>query len=183
MSTAIDSRTSNAVRVWLGVFGLVAVIAGIAILAWPAKTLAIAGGTITLLLAIYALVAGLVYIGTGIFTRGVAFWSRIWRLLLGVLLVVSGIIVITGLATATQWMILFVTIMVGLSWITEGVLAFIHLGQSQSKGITFFFAAISIIAGIAILFWPLYGVGALWWVAGVMAIIYGLMQIIAAFRA
>ena len=63
MTTTTDTRAAaNVVRTSLGIAGVLALIVGVLILLWPAKT---AIG-VTALIAIYAIAAGLVYAGIGI---------------------------------------------------------------------------------------------------------------------
>ncbi len=181
MSMQIGSGTRGALRVWLGIFGLLAVIAGIIILVWPGKSATAFMGAGAVIFALYAIVGGIVYFGSGIFSAGMGGWSRIGRMLLGVLLVVAGVIALANIGATAVFFALFMTISIGLAWILEGIFAFMYLGQSDSKGWTVFFAIISILAGALILFSPLYGFAALWWVFGISAIVYGVLQMIAAF--
>ena len=55
----------NGIRTALGIGGVLSVIVGILILAWPGKTAMV----VTAIIAIYAIAAGLVYAGLGIFPR------------------------------------------------------------------------------------------------------------------
>ena len=53
-------------------------------------------------------------------------------------------------------------------------------GDSPSKGWAIFFGILSIIAGIVLLFSPLYIV-VLWWILGISLIVLGIIQIVRAF--
>ena len=55
----------NTVRIALGVGGVVAAIVGILILVWPGHTAVV----VTAIIAIYAIIGGLVYAAMGIFAR------------------------------------------------------------------------------------------------------------------
>lgn len=181
MNTDIGARATSAVRTWLGIFGLLAVIAGVIILVWPGKSAVAIAGLGAVIFALYAIVGGIAYFATGIFSTGLSAGMRFWRIILGALAVVAGVIALFNLSTMAVFFALFITIVIGLTWITEGVVAFASLGSVSSKGWTVFFGIISILAGGLILFSPLYGFLALWWVFGISAVVYGVMQMVAAF--
>ena len=65
-------------------------------------------------------------------------------------------------------------------WIVEGVVALTTLGGSASKGWTIFFALLSIVAGIVLLFSPLY-IAILWLMLGISLVVLGIIQIVRAF--
>ena len=60
-----EKSAVNGIRTALGIGGVLAVIVGILILVWPGKTAMV----VTVIIAIYAIAAGLVYAGLGIFTK------------------------------------------------------------------------------------------------------------------
>lgn len=55
------------------------------------------------------------------------------------------------------------------------------LSAASSKGWTVFFAIISILAGITLLFSPLWGAIVLGWLLGVFAVVMGVIQVFRAF--
>ncbi|HWI32286.1 MAG TPA: DUF308 domain-containing protein, partial [Microbacterium sp.] len=160
----------------LGLGGVITLIVGILILVWPQKTAFV----VTFIIAAYLIIAGLVYAGLGIFTKNRGGWSRIGHILLGVIFIIAGIYAFIDLATATLALAVFLGILVGILWIIEGVVALSTLGDAGSKGWTIFFAILSIVAGIVLLFSPLYIV-ALWWLLGIALVVLGIVQIIRAF--
>ena len=177
MSGNIIQQAGEKLRMAMGVFGLLSLAAGIAIIVWPTKTAMIVTG----IFAVYVIVAGLVYVGAGFFSQGMAFGARIWRVLLGALFVISGVVALTSLKSTAAFFFVFMAIMIGVTWIYEGFVAFARLGQSASKGWTAFYAVVSILAGLVIVFSPIYSTIALWWVIGLSAIVYGIVQIIHSF--
>ena len=179
MSTESSAEKSaiNGIRTALGVGGVLAIIAGIVILVWPHE----AAFVLTWIIAIYAVVAGLVYAGLGIFSKGRGGWSRIGHIALGLVFIVAGIFILINLAIATAWIATFVGIFVGIMWIVEGIVALSTLGDAASKGWSIFFAIISIIAGIVLLFSPLWGSVVLWWLLGIALIVLGIINIVRAF--
>ncbi|HWM17117.1 MAG TPA: DUF308 domain-containing protein [Microbacterium sp.] len=179
MSTesAAEKSAVNGIRTALGIGGVLAVIVGILILAWPGKTAMV----VTAIIAIYAIAAGLVYAGLGIFSKTKGGWARIGHIVLGILFIIAGVVAFLNLGAATEWLALFLGILVGILWIVEGIVALSTLGDAASKGWTVFFAIVSIIAGIVLLFSPLWGAVVLWWLLGISLIVLGIIQIVRAF--
>jgi uncharacterized membrane protein HdeD (DUF308 family) len=178
MTTTTDPRTAaNVVRTSLGIAGVLALIVGVLILVWPAKT---ATG-VTALIAIYAIAAGLVYAGIGIFVRGKGGWSRAGHIVLGLVFVLAGVIAFTNLAQTKAWLAVFLGLVVGIMWIVEGIVALSSLRDSSSKGWSVFFAIVSIAAGITLLFSPVWGAVVLWWLLGISLIVLGVINIVRAF--
>lgn len=179
MSTTSPAETTavNGIRTALGIGGVVSVIVGILILAWPGKTAAV----VAAIIAIYAIVAGLVYAGLGIFSKTKGGWSRIGHIVLGVLFIIAGILAFANLGATAVWLAVFLGILVGIMWIIEGIVSLTTLGDASSKGWTTFFAIISIVAGIMLLFSPLWGALVLWWLLGISLIVLGIIQVVRAF--
>jgi uncharacterized membrane protein HdeD (DUF308 family) len=175
--TSARSTAVNGIRTALGVGGVIALIVGIIILVWPGH----AAVALTAVIAAYAIVAGLVYAGLGIFSKTMGGWSRVGHIILGIVFVIAGIIAFTELAIAAAWLALFIGVLVGIMWIVEGVVALTTLGSATSKGWSLFFAILSIIAGIILLFSPLWGAIVLWWLMGISLVVLGIIQIVRAF--
>lgn len=178
MSTlSTNEKAVNGIRVAIGVGGALALIVGILILAWPGKTAMV----VTAIIAVYAIIAGLVYAGMGIFSKHRGGWSRVGHIALGVLFVIAGIVAFLNLAQATAWLAVFIGILVGVMWLTEGIVALSTLNMSASKGWSIFFAIISILAGIMLMFTPLLGAATLWWLLGIALIVLGVINVVRAF--
>ena len=179
MSTESSAEKSaiNGIRTALGIGGVLALIVGILILSWPEKTAMV----VTAIIAIYAIAAGLVYAGLGIFSKDRGGWSRVGHIALGVLFIIAGIIAFLNLGATTAWLAVFLGILVGIMWIVEGIVALSTLGDASSKGWSIFFAIVSIIAGIVLLFSPFWGAAVLWWLLGIALIVLGIINIVRAF--
>jgi len=172
----IAKSAVNGVRTALGIGGVLAVIVGILILVWPGKTAMV----VTAIIAIYAIAAGLVYAGLGIFSKTKGGWARVGHIVLGVLFIIAGVVAFLNLGATTAWLAIFLGILVGIMWIVEGIVSLSTLGDAASKTWTIIFAIISIIAGVVLLFSPLYIV-ALWWLLGISLIVLGIVNVIRAF--
>jgi len=175
--TSFEKSAVNGIRTALGISGVLAVIVGILILVWPGKTAMV----VTAIIAIYAIIAGLAYAGLGIFSKTKGGWSRIGHILLGLLFIAAGIVAFFNLGATTVWLAAFVGILVGIMWIIEGIVSLSTLGDAASKTWTVFFAILSIIAGIVLLFSPLWSALILWWLLGISAIVLGVINVVRAF--
>jgi uncharacterized membrane protein HdeD (DUF308 family) len=167
----------NGIRTALGLSGLVALIVGILILVWPGKTAIV----VTAIIAIYAVVGGLVYLGLGVFSKSMRGWARVGHIVLGALYIVAGVIAFFNLAQTAAFLAVFLGILVGIMWIVEGVVSLTNLGGARSRAWTAFFAILSIVAGIILLFSPLWGALVLWWLLGISLVVLGILQIMRAF--
>lgn len=181
--TDIIQQAASKARTGLFAFGLITTLAGIAILVWPGKTAMV----VTAIFAVYTIIAGVVYFGTGIFSAGLGWGARIWRMVLGALFVVAGIVALSSLQAFAVFFFMFMAIMIGITWIYEGIVTFSSLGSAGSKGWAIVFGTLSILAGLMIVVGSFgSGVGAassaviLWWAIGFSAIIYGVAEMIAA---
>ncbi|MDE0545585.1 HdeD family acid-resistance protein [Microbacterium sp. C7(2022)] len=172
-----EKSAVNGIRTALGVGGILAVIVGVLILVWPGKTASV----VTAIIAIYAIAAGLVYAGLGIFSKTKGGWARVGHIALGLLFIIAGIIMFANLQAATGWFALFFAILVGIMWIVEGIVSLSTLGDASSKGWTIFFAIVSIIAGVVLLFSPLWSALVLWWLLGIALVVLGIINVIRAF--
>ncbi|MFX8354980.1 hypothetical protein ABTL90_19795, partial [Acinetobacter baumannii] len=69
----------------------------------------------TVIIAIYAIVSGLVYLGLGIFSKVRGLWSRIGHILLGIVFIAAGIVAFSNLTSATIFLAVFVGVFVGIT--------------------------------------------------------------------
>ena len=167
----------NGIRTALGLSGAIALIVGILILVWPGKTAIVVTGII----AVYAIIAGLVYAGLGIFSKAMSGWARVGHLVLGLLYVIAGIVAFFNLGGTAVFLALFLGILVGIMWIVEGIVALSTLGDARSKVWSIIFAIISIIAGLYLLFNAFIGAAVLWWLLGIALVVLGIINIVRAF--
>ncbi|WP_460772646.1 HdeD family acid-resistance protein [Microbacterium sp. GXF7504] len=170
------TRADGGIRIALGIGGIIALIAGALVLFWPAKT-AIA---VTVLVAVYAVAAGVVYVAIGIWSRTRGGWSRAGNIILGVVFVIAAVIAFSNLRATTLALALVLGIVVGAVWFVEGIVILTTLSGATSKGWRIVSAVISILAGIAMLFAPLWGIEFLAWLLGIALVVIGIVQIVRA---
>lgn len=166
----------KSIRITLAISGAIALIAGIVLLVWPLKTAVLVTGII----AAYLIVAGIVYVGLGIFSGKNRGWARIGHIVLGLLYIVAGVIAFVNLQAATISLALITAIFLGISWIIDGVVSLTLLNKDGSKAWTIIYAILSIVAGVIVLFSPLLAAVALWWVLGITLVVLGIIQIVRA---
>jgi uncharacterized membrane protein HdeD (DUF308 family) len=164
------------VRTTLAVSGVIMLVLGLFILIWPGKTALFFAGVI----AVYLIVQGLIYIGTGVFSRSDGGWSRVGHVVLGLLYVVGGALAFVNLFAFTTTLVLFIGIMLGITWIIDGVVALSLLNHGSSRVWTIVYAILSIVAGVILLLSPLY-VAVFWWLAGIALAVLGILQLVRSF--
>ncbi|KDA05688.1 hypothetical protein DC31_14785 [Microbacterium sp. CH12i] len=164
------------IRVTLAISGAIALIAGIILLVWPLKTAVLVTGIV----ASYLIVAGIVYVGLGIFSGKKGGWARIGHIVLGLLYIAAGIIAFLNLQAVTVTLAFITVIFIGISWIVDGVVALTLLHKDGSRAWTIIYAILSIIAGIIVIFSPLLAAVALWWILGISLVVLGIIQIVRA---
>ncbi|WP_430646500.1 HdeD family acid-resistance protein [Agromyces sp. GXS1127] len=176
-SAEMTKSAVNTIRVALGVTGVIALIIGVFITFWPEKSAVV----LTVMLAIYFLVAGLAYLGIGIFSKSISGGARALDIILGVLFLIGAIVMFANPTESAVVIGIFLGILVGVLWIIEGAVALAQSGNSSSRAWSIFFGILSIIAGIVLLFSPLWGIAILFWVTGIALIVLGIVQIVRAF--
>ena len=174
----LDKKVVNTIRGALGVSGLISLIIGVVILAWPVKTATVVAGFV----AVYALIAGVVNIAIGIFSRKLRGWARVGYLVLGVVFLITGVLAFANLQTAAGNLPRLVGVVGGFAWIVEGVVALALIGDSPSKLWTVVYAIITVVAGAVLMTSPLWGAAILWLLLGISLVVFGIVQVIRAFR-
>lgn len=131
-------------------------------------------------LNVIAVLIGLLMIVSGIFSLIRVFDSgeahRVWLGISGLLLMVIGVVLIRHLHLTVA----LIGLIVGLSWIVEGVSALVSAamgGRREGRGWWIFFGLVSLIAGIVVVAVPVSSVTALAVLVGIWFIIVGLFEI------
>lgn len=178
----VDGRkTTDLVRTVMGIGGLVALIIGVLILMNPVESGAVMMKFVSILFAIYMVAAGLVFLGSIVFSKTMSGWRRVGNAVLGLLYLIAGIIVFGNLSATAAVLTAVLSIFIGIMWIIEGVLAFASVKQSPSKTWSIIYGIISIIAGIVLIVAPLVAAVTLWILVGAALAVMGVVQIVRAF--
>jgi len=132
-------------------------------------------------LNVIAVLLGLLMIVSGLFHLFRVFGSgeehRVWHGIAGLLLVVIGVVLIRHLHLTVA----LVGLIIGISWIVEGVAALISAfagGSREGRGWWIAFGILTLIGGIVITAWPVESVTAIAVLIGIWFIILGLFEIV-----
>jgi uncharacterized membrane protein HdeD (DUF308 family) len=173
----LTRQAVNGIRVAFGIAGVVAIILGILLLVWPAKTI----GVVAVFAGIYFIVVGIVRLAVGIFSRGISGGLRTLDIILGILLVIAGIIALRNIAVAAAALLILVVAIIGIGWIIEGVMVLVESSGAPSRGLAITHGILSIVAGIIVLVIPRWSVVWLVIITGILLIVLGAFAVYRAF--
>lgn len=173
----LPQQAKNAIRGVYGVLGVVALILGLALLIWPGATLKVAA----IALGAYFVVSGVIRIVTAVVELGLPGGWRVLDILIGVLLTVGGVIVLKNAALSGATLAVLITMVVGLGWMVEGVMALVESWRMPSSGWAVVYALLSIVAGFIVLFSPVSSTAWLILFGGCALIVLGVVAIVRAF--
>lgn len=178
----IDGRkATDVVRTVMGVGGLVALVIGVLILLNPVESGAVMMKFVAIILAIYMVITGLVFLGSMIFSKTMSGWRRAGNALLGLLYLIAGIIIFGNLGATAAVLTAVLSIFIGVLWIFEGIMSFAAARESKSKTWSIIYGIVSIIAGIVLIVTPLIAAVTLWILVGASMAVMGVVQIVRAF--
>ncbi|MER7153730.1 HdeD family acid-resistance protein [Streptomyces lydicus] len=156
--------------------GLAAIALGVLVLAWPQETLRVVG----VLFGIYLLVIGVFQLAAAFGTH-VPGHLRALHFLTGALSVLLGLICFRG----TLQSILLLALWIGFSWLLRGTMVTATAASAPdtpARGWMLFTGITGMLAGIVLIVAPIASIGALTLVAGIMAIVIGLIEVFHAIR-
>ncbi len=177
-----DRKAVDLLRTVMGVGGLVALVVGLLILFNPVQSGAAMMTVVAVVLGVYLVIAGVVFIGAMIFSKQMSTGRRIGNAVLGLLYLIAGIIVFGNLSNTAAVLAAFLSIFIGIMWIFEGAMAFAAVKTSPAKALTVIYGIVSVIAGIVLIFSPVLGAVTLWMILGASMAAMGLVQIVRAFQ-
>ena len=153
-------------------FGVVTLILGIIVTIHPGGSL----NVVAVLLGVLAIISGIFQL-VRMFDR--AEQHRVWLGISGFLFIVVGVVLIRHLDLTVA----FIGLLVGITWIVQGVAALIAAFSGAREGAVWWgvFGAISLIAGIVVTASPVTSVTVLATLLGIWFIVMGLMEIAGAF--
>ncbi|MGZ4434076.1 MAG: HdeD family acid-resistance protein [Trebonia sp.] len=162
---------------WVFAYGLLTLIAGIAVLAWPRETLLV----LAVLFGIQLIISGIFRFVGALATDDLTGGTRVLLALLGVLSIIVGLWAVRHVLLTLLALIVFL----GIFWIVNGAIeiftALAHREMPQ-RGWTVAMGVLSVLAGIIVLAYPglsLYGLAI---ILGIWLLIFGVMEMAAAFR-
>jgi uncharacterized membrane protein HdeD (DUF308 family) len=162
---------------WVLFFGIVTVLAGLFALVWPGRTLQV----IAVLFGIQLVVAGIFRFVTALAVDEASGGTRVLLALLGVLSFIVGLYALRNVLVT----IAALALLLGIFWIVNGAVeTFTALSDRgmQGRGWAIFMGLLSIVAGVVVLVYPGISLTTLAIVLGFWLIVFGVMEIVAAFR-
>jgi uncharacterized membrane protein HdeD (DUF308 family) len=163
---------------WKLVAGLLTIVLGAIVLAWPGPTILVA----STLFGVYLLLSGLAELFTA-FTLPRSAATRVMLFISGALSLVLAILSFRHFGDA--YAVLLLSLWIGIGFIFEGISGVaVGIGESELPGRGWYIVAgiISVIAGLVVLVWPFDSIAVLTLAAGIWLVIIGITQIIQAFQ-
>lgn len=175
---------ARGLRLAVIVSGIVALVAGLAILIWPVKAVV----AVTVLIALYAIVAGVANLALALFAHELGGWFRAAVAVLGALYLAAGVAAFLNLDAATVALAAAFALILGIAWIVDGVFALTTLGVDRhayspvrrSRGWTIAFGLLSVVAGVLVILAPLWAALWVWLFVGAALVLFGVVQIVRA---
>jgi uncharacterized membrane protein HdeD (DUF308 family) len=174
MNTLVGQRLWK----WKLVAGLLTIVLGAIVLAWPGPTILVA----STLFGVYLLVSGLAELFMA-FTLPRSAATRVLLFISGALSVVLAILSFRHFGDA--YAVLLLSLWIGIGFIFQGVAGVAAgIGESDLPGRGWYIVAgiISVLAGLVVLVWPFDSIAVLTLAAGIWFVIIGITQIIQAFQ-
>jgi uncharacterized membrane protein HdeD (DUF308 family) len=162
---------------WVLTFGIVTVLAGLFTLVWPGRTIVV----VAVLFGIQLVVAGIFRFVAALASDDESGGTRVLLALLGVLSFIVGLYALRHILITVAALAL----LLGIFWIVNGAVetftALSHRGM-QGRGWTIFMGLLSVVAGVVVLVYPAISLATLAIVLGFWLLVYGIMEIVLAFR-
>ena len=163
---------------WKLVAGLLTIILGAIVLAWPGPTILVA----STLFGVYLLLSGLAELFMA-FTLPRSAATRVLLFISGALSLVLAILSFRHFGDA--YAVLLLSLWIGIGFIFQGISGVAAgIGESDLPGRGWYIVAgiISVIAGLVVLVWPFDSIAVLTLAAGILLVIIGITQVIQAFQ-
>jgi uncharacterized membrane protein HdeD (DUF308 family) len=162
---------------WLLGYGILTLLAGIAVLAWPGETLLV----LAVLVGVQLIISGIYRLVAALATEDLAGGSRVLLALLGVLSVIIGLWAVRHVVLT----LLALTVFLGIFWVVNGVIdifAALSHREMDNRGWSAGVGVLSAIAGIIVLAYPGLTLLGLAVILGVWLLVFGIMAIGGAVR-
>jgi uncharacterized membrane protein HdeD (DUF308 family) len=160
---------------WVLAFGILTFLVGVALLAVPGKTLI----TIAIFFAAYLFVSGIFMLVRSFTHDGGSGGRRVLSAVIGVLAIGVGLMLLRAPFQALEVMIFTL----GFWWVFSGIMEVVGGFQLPTgRGWAIFMGFITFIAGLVILAYPIQSADALALIGGIMLIILGVFEVVAAFQ-
>jgi uncharacterized membrane protein HdeD (DUF308 family) len=162
---------------WVFAYGVLTLVAGVAVLAWPGETLLV----LAVLFGIQLIVSGIFRFVAALASADLTGGTRVLLALLGVLSIIIGLWAVRHVLIT----LLALTVFLGIFWVINGVIDIftaISHREMPDRGWAAVTGVLSAIAGIIVLAFPGLSLLGLAVILGIWLLVFGIMEIAAAFR-
>ena len=162
---------------WVLAYGILTLLAGIAVLAWPSETLLV----IAVLFGIQLIISGIFRFVGALASDDLTGGTRVMLALLGVLSIIIGLWAVRHAVLTLVALIVFL----GIFWVVNGLIeifAALSHRDMPDRGWSVLMGVLSAIAGIIVLAYPGLTLVGLAVILGIWLLVFGILEIIAAFR-
>lgn len=140
---SMAGKAVKAVRWIYAITGVLALVAGIALLFAPAKSLVF----LTTVLGFYFVITAAIRLFTAVFEPLLPTGWRVTSIISNLLIILGGVIILRNQAFSTATLTTMVVIVAGFGWIVEGVMSILESELSSNRALAILSGALSIIAG------------------------------------
>jgi uncharacterized membrane protein HdeD (DUF308 family) len=170
----ITRKGAKALKTAQIVGGIVATLLGLCLLFWPGKSLLV----LTIILGIYFIIDAVVRIVSIFAISGMPGGWRVLNALTAVVMIIAAAIIFKNTGGSASFILLFTAIMIGVSWIFEGILSLTEAAGAFHSGWSIFSGIISILAGVVVIFSPITSTLMLITLAAVAMVILGIITLV-----
>jgi uncharacterized membrane protein HdeD (DUF308 family) len=162
---------------WVLAYGILTLLAGVLVLAWPGETLLV----LAVLFGVQLIVSGIFRFVAALASEDLTGGTRVLLALLGVLSIIIGLWAVRH-ALLT---LLALTVFLGIFWVVNGVIdvfAALSHREMPARGWSIVMGILSVLAGIIVLAFPGLTLLGLAVILGIWLLVFGIMEMSAAFR-
>jgi uncharacterized membrane protein HdeD (DUF308 family) len=162
---------------WVLAYGILTLLAGVGVLAWPGETLLV----IAVLFGVQLIISGIFRFVAALASEDLTGGTRVLLALLGVLSIIIGLWAVRHVLLT----LLALTVFLGIFWVVNGVIdifAALSHREMPARGWAALTGVLSALAGIIVLAFPGLTLVGLAVILGIWLLIFGIMEMTAAFR-
>ena len=168
---SMAGKAVKAVRWIYAITGVLALVAGIALLFAPAKSLVF----LTTVLGFYFIITAAIRLFTAIFEPLLPAGWRVTSIISNLLIILGGVIILRNQAFSTATLTTLVVVVAGFGWIVEGVMSILESELSSNRALAILSGALSIIAGMFVFIYPLWSAKMLVIFSGAALLVFGVV--------
>jgi uncharacterized membrane protein HdeD (DUF308 family) len=162
---------------WALAYGILTLLAGVLVLAWPGETLLV----LAVLFGVQLIISGIFRFVAALASEDLTGGTRVLLALLGVLSIIIGLWAVRHVLLT----LLALTVFLGIFWVVNGVIEiFTALSHREmpSRGWSVVMGILSAIAGVIVLAFPGLTLLGLAVILGIWLLVFGIMEMTAALR-